>query len=120
MFKFLATFIVLLVSLCISGCGADDTEVVEEDVPVSFVSARPPSGDVIGPNSSVTITFDGVPIDITANRGNVEVIHNRVIVSRLYTDSLGEVKLIITWADGTHTLLYVLTAPCADENDPCG
>lgn len=119
MLKMFVTLLTLLLLPSISGCGADEVEVIE-DVRVNFVSATPPTGSAIGANASVTLTFDSVPRDVTTNRGDVEFIQNGIIVSRLYTDSLGEVELKVTWAGGTHTLLYVLTAPCADEDEDTG
>jgi len=112
------TFFMVLVLLYISGCGADEDEVeVIEDIPVNFLSAVPPSGSVIGATATITITFDGIPSEVSINRGNFEVIENRIVVAPFYT--VGEVELRVTWADGTQKLVYTLTAPCAGEDVGC-
>ena len=112
------TFFMLLTLLGIIGCGADEDKVeVMEDMQVNFLSATPPSGTAIGAAATITITFDGVPSEVTINRGNFEIIENRIVVGPLYT--VGEVELVVTWADGTQKLLYYLTAPCADPEVAC-
>ncbi|MDE0011044.1 MAG: hypothetical protein OXU36_07850 [Candidatus Poribacteria bacterium] len=70
MYKILGTFIVLSFLLYISGCGTDDTQVVEEDVSVRFVSVRLPNSLEISANAWITLRFDGIPTEVTTNVGD--------------------------------------------------
>ncbi|MDE0011047.1 MAG: hypothetical protein OXU36_07865 [Candidatus Poribacteria bacterium] len=119
--KILETFIVLCILLCISGCGADDTEVVQEDVPVKFVSVVPPNGYVIDAGVRIiTLTFNGIPSDVTTDSGNLELNGNQVMISDFdynFTSHIAE--LTITWADGIQKLQYHITMPCANEDTGC-
>lgn len=103
------------------GCGPDDVEVVEEDVPVNFLWANPPSGAVIGPNATITLTFDGTPINITSSFGKVTVSKETAVISGPFAAPFHKmVEWTVTWKDGTQKLLYYIAVPCADEDDPCG
>ena len=59
----------LLVVFVLVGCGGDE-DVENEKMPVSFVSADPPSGcAIIAANASITLTFDGEPEDVRVSPG---------------------------------------------------
>ena len=60
---------VLTVSM-LAGCGdIDDTD---EPIPVNFVSATPPGGEIAA-NGTITVTFDNPPADVTVSAGTVTV-----------------------------------------------
>ena len=115
MTKLFRTFALLLAALfalsLMVGCGGDDTE-EEEAAPANFVSATPPGGEIAA-NGSITVTFDNAPADVTASAGTVTVAGKSATIAGPFTP--GALALTITWADGTQTLNYTVTAP---DNDP--
>ena len=86
---------------------------IGESIPQPSVKANPPSGSTIAANASITLTFDNAPIDVTVNAGSVRVFRRIAEVSGPFTP--GPLALTITWADGTQTLNYMVTAP---DNTP--
>ena len=64
----------------------------------------------IAANASITFTFDNAPADVTVSAGVVTAAGKTVTVSGPF--SPGPLNLTITWADGTQTLTYTVTAPC--------
>ena len=112
MTKLFRTFALLLAGLLavsmFVGCGeSDDTET--EAAPANFVSAAPPSGSEIAANASITLTFDNAPADVTSSAGVATAAGKNVTVAGPFTP--GPLSLTITWADGTQTLTYTVTAP---------
>ena len=83
---------------------------------VRFVSATPPSGSTIVPNvnASITVTFDNAPANVRASAGTVWVAGKTATIAGPFTP--GPLALTITWANGTQTLNYTITAP--DTNPP--
>ena len=123
----LTTFIAVLILAYICGCGADEDE-AEMHIPAKFVSASPPAAE-LAVNSSIILLFDKMPTDLTSSVGTiaVETSSNRGasfegVRMRLTGPFFppGPLNIVITWAGGTQKLSYVITAPCADEEDPCG
>lgn len=98
----------LFAVLMLTNCGGDDD--TDQPVPVNFVSATPPSHSTIAANGTITITFDNKPADVTANAGTATASGKTVTVTGPFTP--GPLNLTITWADGTQTLTYTVTAPC--------
>lgn len=80
----------------------------EETAPAAFVNVIP-FGGAIATNDSVTITFDNVPSDVTVNAGTVTVVGKTAIITGPFTP--GPLALTITWADGSQTINYIVTAP---------
>jgi hypothetical protein len=109
MTKLLRTLVLLLVGLLtvsmLTGCGGDDSEV--EAPPVNFVSATPPSGSTIAVNSSITLTFDNTPADVTVSAGTAVPSGKTVTVNGPFFP-LGHLSLVVTWADGIQTLTYTV------------
>ena len=96
----------LLVVFVLVGCGGDE-DVENEKMPVSFVSADPPSGSCdIAANASITLTFDGEPEDVTVSPGTAVSSGKNVTVSGPFTP--GPLSLAVSWADGSTTLTYAL------------
>ena len=128
MFRMLATVLVSMLIIYITGCGDDEVEVgIQEDVAAKFLYARPPIGSPIGPNTSIFLVFDNMPTDVTSSVGNVRVITSSIGIVRIDDISeakiqitgpfgLGPLELTVTWADGTVKLFYTVTAPCVGED----
>ncbi len=112
MTKLLRSSVLLLAGLLalspIIGCGSDEEDA--EPIPANFVSAAPPHGSEIAANGTITMTFDNKPADVTASAGVVTVAGKTATVAGPFTP--GPLNLTITWADGTQTLTYTVTAPC--------
>ena len=97
---------VLTVSMFI-GCGGDDL-LTDEPVAANFVSASPPGGEIAA-NSTISVTFDNAPVDVTASVGTVTVAGKTTTIAGPFTP--GPLALTITWADGTQVLNYMVTTP---------
>ena len=74
--------------------------------PADFASADPKSGAEITTNDTITVTFDHSPEDVTVNEGTATVTDNTVAITGPFIP--GDLKLTITWADGTETLSYTI------------
>ena len=116
MTKLFRTFALLLAALfavsMIAGCGESDDGGDEEAAPANFVSANPANGATIAANASITVTFDNAPADVTASAGVATAAGKNVTIAGPFTP--GALSLTITWADGTQTLNYTVTAPDTD------
>ena len=99
----------LLVVFVLVGCGGDE-DVENEKMPVSFVSADPPSGCAISANASITLTFDGEPEDVRVSPGTAILSGKTVVVTGPFTP--GPLSVAVTWADGSTTLTYTPSKPC--------
>ena len=107
---FKSSVLLLAVSLAVSmiaGCGGDEYE--EEPVPVNFVSATPPGGEIAA-NGSITVIFDNAPVDVKVSVGTVTVAGKSATITGPF--SPGPLPLTITWNDGIQVLDYTVTAPC--------
>ena len=111
MIKLFRTFALLLAALfavsMVIGCGESD-DGGEEAAPANFVSASPAGGDLAA-NGTITVTFDNAPADVTVSAGSVTVAGKTATIAGPFTP--GALALTITWADGTQTLNYTVTAP---------
>ena len=82
----------------------------EVRAPTAFVvSANPPNGSEIAANSRITVTFDNAPADVTVSAGVAFPAGKTVTINGPFTP--GALSLTITWADGSQTLTYTVTAP---------
>ena len=93
-----------------SGAGAGTPPVTSTHS--RFVSARPASGSEILPNASIMLTFDKAPTNVTVNPGVAVPFGKTVSVKGPFAP--GPLNLTVTWADGTQTLTYTVTAPDID------
>lgn len=111
--KLFRGFKLLLIGLftisMLAGCGdIDDTD---EPIPVNFVSATPTGGE-INPNEWITVTFDNAPADVTVSAGTVTVTGRTATIAGPFTP--GPLALTLTWADGTHRLIFTVRGPCCE------
>ena len=90
-----------------------DTETTEEAEPIKFVSANPPSGSTLRSEATLSVLFDGIPKNLTVSPGVAMVSGQTATISGPFP--LGELRLSLTWADGTHTLVYTVEPPPAPE-----
>ena len=107
------TKVLLLVSLfaisILAGCGGDDAMDEAAAPSVNFVSAAPPNSSTIAANASITLTFDNAPAAVTVSTGAAAPSGKTVTINGPFTPGL--LNLTVTWADGTQTLTYTVTAP---------
>lgn len=100
MFRILATLIVGLLTVYISSCGTDE---IEEEMPVNFVSATPPGGEIAA-NASINLTFDNTPTGVTSTIGNVTVVGKTVVIDGPFNP--GDLDLTVTWVGGSKELKF--------------
>ena len=108
-FRTLALLMAGLLAVYMIGCGGDEEEDDGEAAPAAFVSANPPNGSEIASNGSITVTFDNAPADVTVTDGVASPAGKTVTINGPFTP--GALSLTITWADGSQTLTYTVTAP---------
>ena len=85
-------------------------DVAHEPRPAAFfVSANPPHNSRIEINSTITLTFDNPPADVTTSAGTLRVVGRTVKISGPFPS--GHLILTITWADGSQALRYDVIAP---------
>ena len=106
-------FILLLAGVLtvstLAGCGdIDDTD---EPVPVNFVSATPPGGEIAA-NGTIMVTFDNPPTDVTVSAGTVTVAGKTATITGPFTPGL--LPLTIRWAGGTYFLNLIVHSPCCE------
>ena len=77
-----------------------------------FVSARPASGSEILPKAVIMLTFDKAPTNVAVRPGVATPSGKTVSVWGPFIP--GPLNLTVTWADGTQTLTYTVTAPDTD------
>ena len=111
--KLFRSFVLLLAGVptvsMLTGCGdIDDTD---EPVPVNFVSATPPGGEIAA-NGTITVTFDNTPVDLTVSRAIVAVAGKTATITGPFTP--GALALRLTWADGTQVLNFTVHSPCCE------
>ena len=113
----LLIFIVInLLVIAQLGCGIDTLFSSEESEEggerATFVSAIPPSGSMLAANTPITVSFSGPPASLNATPGVTAVSENTATISGPFT--LGALRLVLTWADGTHTLDYTVLPPAPE------
>lgn len=102
MLRILSTLLAGL--LAVYGCVPDDPKY--EEWPVHFVSVTPRSGESIAANTTLTLTFDGVPINLTSSAGQVTVYETTAKIDGPFTP--GPLGIIVAWTDGTVRLTYII------------
>ena len=105
MFRILAKLIVGLLAIYVSSCGPDVIE-IEKDIPVNFVAATPPGGE-IAQNATIMLAFDGVPSEVTSTSGNVTVAGKTVVIEGPFKS--GNLKFTVAWVGGSRELNFHVT-----------
>ena len=116
LFILLGLVLTCLSTIYIVSCGqrAEDDEIH----PVALVRAEPTTGSTIEANGIITITFDAVPLNVSANIGVAKTSGTKVTISGPFNP--GPLSLTITWSDGTQTLSYTVipSSSVAVESTP--
>jgi hypothetical protein len=115
-------FLLLLIVIILAGCGGDDDTLEEGDPVANFVSTDPPCGDAlwalsarwrypcdISPDTTITVTFDNPPTNVTVSTGTVTVTGKKATIVGPFP--YGVLALTITWRDGTQRLIYTVPRP---------
>ena len=108
----LRIFSTLLVGLLVVyGCVPDDYEY--EEAPVHFVSVAPRSGESISANTTLTLTFDGMPLNLTSSVGKVTVEGRTAKIDGPFTP--GPLEILVGWTNETVRLTYVVVGDVTEE-----
>ena len=111
MFGRLSCFLLMITCFLIVGCGED------ESPPVSFVSATPPSGSIIQPDATITVTFSSAPGNVTVSAGSAVIKGKTATISGPFPS--GPLNLNLAWVNGVQGLNYtVATPPNVDGDTP--
>ena len=113
-FIFLGLALTCLSAVYIVSCGqrAEDDEID----PVALVNAEPTTGSTIETNGIINLTFDAVPVNVSANVGVVKMSGTTGTISGPFNP--GPLSLTITWTDGTQTLTYTVIPPTSVGVEP--
>ena len=95
-----------LFAVYIVSCGQREEDATD---PIALVSAEPAAGTTIDANGIITVTFDGIPGNVSVNIGIVKKSGTTITISGPFTP--GPLTLTITWTDGTQTLTYTVATP---------
>jgi hypothetical protein len=90
--------------LSVAGCGADPPPLEKT---VSFVSANPPVDSIIQQDTIITVTFNGVPGNVTVNPGNATTAGKIVVISGAFAK--GAQSVYLSWDDCDYVLDYKVT-----------
>lgn len=77
--------------------------------PVTVVAIEPPSRSRISPDTTITVTFDGTPADLTVSIGELSISDANATITGPFIG--GSLALNLIWADGIETLSYVVEEP---------
>ena len=90
---------------------ADGTETLSYTIRslVAFVSIEPTVDTLLTVDSSIIVTFDNPPRDVTVSSGDATVTGKTVTIKGPFTP--GTLELTITWMDGSLTFTYTVAEP---------
>ena len=80
-----------------------------EDTKISFISSDIPEGSTISTNSIITLTFDGIPEDLTTNANVTKISGNTVKVSGPFEP--GELNLELNWGGEKRIINFTVEPP---------
>ena len=105
---------------CVKDIPITAKDVINKET-VEFISADPPNGSKIKPNTIITLSFDGIPKNIKVNQGNAPfsnsmvTVKNNKIVTVIGIFRPGELNLEIAWNKGFQKIVYHVEAPVAEN-----
>lgn len=76
---------------------------------VAWVSIDPTVDSLLTIDSSITVTFDAPPQDVTVNTGTATIDGNSVTITGPFIP--GALELTVTWSDGSLPFTYTVAAP---------
>ena len=77
--------------------------------PVAILAVEPPSRSRISPDTTIAVTFDGAPVDLTVSIGELLISDANATITGPFMG--GNLALNLIWADGIETLSYVVEEP---------
>ena len=113
LFKLSGLALICLFVVHIVSCGQREED--NEVDAIALVSTEPSNGSTINANGIITVTFDGVPSNVSVNVGVLKQLGTTVTISGPFTP--GPLSLSITWADGAQTLTYTVATPTSATTD---
>ena len=115
-FRTLAIVMAALLAVSLVGCGGDDEPATPD---AAFVSSTPEDGGSLASNSSISITFDNNPGDVTVSAGTVSTSgKTRTISPPADGFTVGALALTISWTNGDDEKTLNFTVTAADEDEP--
>ena len=112
LFRLFGLVLVCLSVIYMVSCGQREDDAVDA---IALVSAEPSNGSTIEAHGIITVTFDGVPGNVSVNVGVVKQLGTTVTISGPFPP--GPLTLTITWADGVQTLTYTVATPTSVPTD---
>ncbi len=100
---------VLSVLLVLTGCGSSDV------APTTFISASPAPDSTIFTDTTLTLTFDNMPENVTVSQGSAVPSGNTVVIQGPF--SFGTLSLVVMWDDDSVTLSYTVESPAVAFSD---
>lgn len=94
----LTIILTFLITVSIIGCGEDES--------IEIQSVDPPNGTTISIDSSITVTFNLPPENLTVSHG--EVTHNEETVTITGPFSVGKLELELNWDGGNRRIIYTV------------
>ena len=94
-----------VLSLSMGGCTREE----EKPDPVKFILANPPNGSQIQPDATVSVIFDGMPVNAAVTAGTAKTVGQTVTVSGPF--AVGPLNLTISWRGGARMLNYTVNDP---------
>ena len=76
---------------------------------VGWLSIDPTADSLLTIDSSIIVTFDAPPQDVTVNTGTATIDGNTVTITGPFTP--GDLELTITWSDGSLSFTYTIAEP---------
>ena len=105
LFRLFGLAFICFLSVYMFSCGQREEY---DEVPPTW-SVEPPSGSTLDANGTITVTFNSVPSNVSANLGVVKQSGKTVTISGPFDP--GALVVVITWADGVLTLAYTVATP---------
>jgi len=94
----LTIILTFLITVSIIGCGEDES--------IEIQSVDPPNGTTISIDTSITVTFNLPPENLTVSHG--EVTHNEETVTITGPFSVGKLELELNWDGGNRRIIYTV------------
>ncbi len=112
--KMLTLVVAGILTIYIIGCGE---RAEEDDVEVAqLLRANPTPGSTIEANSTITVTFDKDPGNVTANVGAATASGTTVTIIGPFPQ--GQFTLKLTWDGGTRNLTYTVGTSDPPDAEP--
>ena len=98
-------------SLEITWTGGQKTLAYTVLAPVGITSVTPDVGSTIEIDTAIVLKFDNAPQNVKVNTGTARTVENTLTIKGPFAS--GDLRLQVTWDDGTRTLNYTVRKPVA-------